>query len=171
MMKPTAMAWHLANNIPAIAKHPDAGECLRDFKKMVKDIEGKINRPQPDQFAGVCTGEIGYGYENEHARRCAVRLYAEPNEAWVTCPQCKTTHEIKVLFAQTMEECGEYLMTPAEILYAMEELGERLSARTFRHWRAHKKVAARGRLNGELAYWLSDVRNYRNRASQEAVAS
>jgi hypothetical protein len=165
------LARVLAANIPTVARHPQAGECVADIKQLLDNIERMINRPVPPRFCGVCTGRIGYGIDLKYSRRCATRLYAPRAATLVRCPTCGTTHDIKTLFGDTMDESGEVLLTPPEVLYVMEESGQPIGESTFRRWRAKGELQPRGTVQGKPAFYLADVRDLRAELEQTRLAN
>jgi hypothetical protein len=165
------LARVLAANTHLIAAHEHAGDCYREIKQLCDDIEHRINRPIPPRFCGVCDGEIGYGYNNEHSRPCGTRLYAPRADSLVTCPACGKTHTIKTLFNDTMEDSGEVLLTQPEILYIMAEYGQPITERTLQRWRKSHLLEPRGTIEGKAAFYLADVRYLRDAQQATRLAN
>jgi hypothetical protein len=173
-MKPIAMAWHLADNIPAIARHPDAGKLLHDVRYFVDRIENRINRPQPDLFLGPCPTLVGKRQE------CATQLRADRKATEVVCPKCKHTHGVDHLKQLLHNALRYHPMSSVEILGnrasdlpgALEQLGDHLPRSNFYFWCKNGKLyprAYRTKLGATMPYretdsdtplyWLADVWN------------
>lgn len=107
----------------------------------------------------------------------------------ITCPSCKSTHNVERLLQRLLADVDHWRFTAAEILMIMRALDEPLNERTFRRWRKHgpkgeqPKVLPRGyrRPNGAIGltrrteddvplYRLAEVRGQARRAMADAPA-
>jgi hypothetical protein len=149
------LAEWLANNVPAIANNEQAGQCYADIKQIVDDIERMINRPIPPRFVGPCPTLLDDGYT------CDTSLMADRKATEVTCPQCKTTHNVEEVGQQLWERVGEWLLSTSEIHMVMEHLGEPVPAGTIRRWQSEGKLKPRGWREEKARYWPNDVRELR----------
>lgn len=155
------LALHLAANVHAIARRPDAGACYTQIKAIVDDIERVINRPPAPRFCGQCDTMI-------ERKICGLALYAPRDAIEVTCPNplCRTTHNIERLYNRTLNN-AENKTFPREVLIGnqrtdadryttgiMGELGEFVHWRTFARWvREHQlKPAIWVRPNGRRVF-------------------
>jgi hypothetical protein len=171
-MKPIAMAWHLADNIPAIARHPDAGKLLHDVRYFIDRIENKINRPQPDLFLGPCPTLVGKRQE------CATQLRADRKATEVVCPTCKQTHAVDHLKQLLRNALRYHPMSAVEILGsrtselpgALDQLEMMVRRSTFYYWcktgklhpRAYRTKSGasmpyRETDGDQPLYWIADV--------------
>ena len=147
-----AAAW-LAHNTTAIARREDAADCYRDITNAIHDIEHLINRPIPDQFCGVCT--IRY-----EGKSCQLALYAPRDATQVTCPRCKTTHNIAKLFEDALKDSDDMSFTLKELHEAiLPAIREYIPLRTLQHWAATARIIPTGYdAAGDPRYLLADVR-------------
>lgn len=155
MTTPTTLATFLADNIPAIAADEAAGELFRDVRNAVDSIERAINRPLPFRVLGPCPTIT------EDQTTCAVGLTAKREEIEITCWKCHQTHNVAKLIENKLSERREWLWSAREILDIMAAIGEPISGRTWRYWRANDVVPSRNELGAEPKYWLEDVRAVR----------
>ena len=125
------LAFWLGHNAEAIAGGDDAGQCFGEIHDHMTRILATINRPVPPRFCGPCPAV----HPDDDRKRCSQALMAKRDALEVTCPQCKTTHNVDDLLRRLMAEVDHWRFTRAEVLPIMATLGDKLSDRTFRHWR------------------------------------
>lgn len=133
-----AMARWLAMCVAAIAASPGAGEFYDELTEHIRSIERIINPPDDPQFIGPCPTLI------DHRRQCGMCLMAKRPAIEVNCPTCKRTHNIEALIHRLLADVDHWRFTVDEILMIMEKLGTPVPERTFRRWRADKRVKPRG---------------------------
>jgi hypothetical protein len=61
---------------------------------------------------------------------------ARRDAAEVTCPTCKSTHNVERLLQRLLADVDHWRFTAAEILMIMRALDEPINDRTFRRWRS-----------------------------------
>lgn len=150
------LACWLAHHVSALAAHEAAAEHYDDIKRIISDIERRINRPVPPRFCGPCPTQVEYNHdtscEHRHPHACGTALMAKREATEVTCPSCKSTHNVERLLQRLLADVDHWRFTAAEILMIMRALDEPLNERTFRRWRKDGKVPPRGfrRPNGAI---------------------
>jgi hypothetical protein len=154
MTDTAAAATFLAANTAAIARSEDAGQIYTDIHNAVTDIERIINRPPSPKYCGNCPT-----ITDQH--RCDEALLAKREDTEVTCWKCKTTHNVERLIERALAEVHDWLWTQQEILDIMAQIGEPISPRTWRHWRATGKIMSRNELGAEPKYYIEEVRHLR----------
>lgn len=144
----TDLACWLAHHVSALAAHEAAAEHYDDIKRIITDIERRINRPVPPRFCGPCPTQVEYNHdtscEHRHPHACGTALMAKREAAEITCPSCKSTHNVERLLQRLLADVDHWRFTATEILMIMRALDEPLNERTFRRWRKDGKVPPRG---------------------------
>lgn len=125
------LAFWLGFNAEAVASDENAGEAFAEISDHVNRILTVINRPVPPRFCGPCPAS----HPEDERKRCSAALMAPRDAIEVRCPQCTTTHNVDDLMRRLMAEVDHWRFTAKETLLIMSTLGDRLSDRTFRHWR------------------------------------
>jgi hypothetical protein len=171
-MNPTAAAVFLSMRVSLIACREDAGVCFVEVKRAVEEIERAINRPVPPRRLGPCPTLVG------HHKACATHLTAPRKATEVTCPECKTTHQVEYLMELLRHELLYWPLSSVEILGsrtselpgALDYWNVNLATSTFHHWKK-TNLTVRGYRNkttlvimpvkenssDEPLYWLADV--------------
>jgi hypothetical protein len=160
-MTPADLALWLAHNVDAIACDEAAGQIYADVKAAVSSIERVINRPIPEQFCGTCTTPVD-------STPCDLALYAPREATEVTCPRCKTTHNIERLFDQTLNNSDDKSFTISELhRTVLPAVREYVPPRTLQHWAARGRLVPTGYTSeGEPRFMLADVRRLRDMKQQ-----
>lgn len=164
------LAFWLATHTDAIAADEAAGMCFDEIHAHIGRILSVINRPVPPRFCGPCPSTSA----EDDRRQCGMALMAKREAVEVKCPQCQQTHNVDALMHRLLGEVDHWRFTRKEVLLIMATLGDKLSERTFQHWRKHGTVKPRGyrRRDGRISltrhgdddepvYRLSDVRSAR----------
>lgn len=151
---PQNLAHWLAKNenLNAIATDETAISFYRAIKQTVTDIEKIINRPEEQRYCGACPAEV-----SEDGSRCGEGLFVNRDATTVRCWKCRNIYNVEELIQHALASKKELFYTAEEILDRMNAIGEPISDRTWRDWRAKGKLTVRGQLNGEPAYWIDDV--------------
>jgi hypothetical protein len=125
------LAFWLGHHTEVVAGDEAAGQCFDEISDHMTRILAVINRPVPPRFCGPCPS----GHPDDSRKRCSAALMAKRDAVEVTCPQCATTHNVDDLMRRLMAEVDHWRFTRKEVLLIMATLGDKLSDRTFRHWR------------------------------------
>lgn len=171
-MTPIAAARFLSGRVSLIASREDAGACFMDVKRAVEEIERAINRPVPPRRLGPCPTRVA------HHQACATQLTAPRKAAEVTCPECKTLHQVEDLVDLLRNELLYWPLSSVEILGsrtselpgALDYWNVNLASSTFHHWKK-TNLTVRGYRNrstlaimpsretptDEPLYWLADI--------------
>jgi len=161
---PTNMARWLSLNTTALAADQMAGAYFNDIDNLVSEIERTINRPLQPRYLGNCP------HIDADRNECKEPVYAKHGEVETTCWKCKTVYNADQLAQRNMSHSNGLHYTAQEILIVMAEMGQPLSERTFRQWRASGKITARNEWgSSEPRFWLNDVVKLRNK-HQDDVA-
>jgi hypothetical protein len=156
------LALWLARNVTAIASDEGAAVCYREIKQIVTDIERIINRPESTRDCGPCPTV-------KDGEQCNTDLQARRGDSDVRCWKCKTTYSIDDLIQRGLDTVGELLYCARDILAIMDGIGKHIPDRTWRNWRAEKRLIVRGWRGGEPMYWISDVRELLAQKPQKSV--
>lgn len=141
------LALWLARHVSAIAADEAAGMCLNEISGCLGDAERVTNRPTPPRFCGPCIHYV------EHNRHCGRLLYAprfriqagkQVPVIEVTCPTCKSTHNIKALADYLEKRADSLRFTSSEVLTIMQTLGTPIPERSWRRWRSEGRVKVCG---------------------------
>lgn len=172
-MNPTSAALHLSQHVPLIACREDAGDCFREVRNAVEDIEKCINRPVPPRRLGPCPTLVA------HHQACATMLTAPRKATEVICPECKMGYTVEHLVELLRNELLYWPLSSVEILGsrtselpgALDYWNVNLATSTFHHWRKTNTLQVRSYRNRETLaimpakennndeplYWLADV--------------
>jgi hypothetical protein len=139
------LARWLKINTPAIAQLQCAGQLYHDIHKLVGtpdhagQLQTAIDIPQPTtRFIGPCIHYI------ENNRHCATLLYAKPEATQVTCPSCRTTHNIQKMTQYLENRADVMRFTATEILTIMAQRGTPIPPRSWSRWRKNGRIKIRG---------------------------
>lgn len=125
------LAFWLGQHTDSIAGDEAAGDCFREIRDHMTRILATINRPVPPRFCGPCPAS----HPDDDRKRCSTALMAKRDAIEVVCPCCETTHNVDDLMRRLLAEVDHFRLTRKEVLLIMATLGDKLSDRTFRHWR------------------------------------
>ena len=175
------LAYWLAQHVNSVAADESAGDCFDEIHAHIGRILAIINRPIPPRFCGPCPSP----HPDDDARQCGLALMARREAVEVRCPQCENSHNVEDLLRRLLIEVDHWRFTVKEILMIMDTLGDRLSKRTFQHWRKTNTIRPSGwrrpdgRVtlrqhdgdDGEPMYRLSDVRRAKARTATTTTAT
>jgi hypothetical protein len=177
-----ALARWLYVNVRAIATLDTAGQLYSDIRKLVGSdtkrsgvLVSAINPTSERHFAGPCPTSRGY---DEHGQpvECGEILYADVDEATVTCPECK--QEIGVEENQFRAARERDLRTVEQLLEVLDNIGEPVEEKTLRQWIRVERLRKAGFLHDgalvatkvhpddPVVYSLKRVRKLRRRDQQ-----
>lgn len=146
------LARWLAHNVHAIATLNIAGDLYRDIKRRVGvDQRGgqlvqAINRTAR-HFAGPCPTILGHHGNTEIA--CGEILYADTEDRTVVCPKCKQTIDVEK--NQRRAAAERDLRTRDELLEVLNNIGEKIPAKTLDAWIKARRLRRAGWLhNGQM---------------------
>ena len=125
------LSFWLGAHTESVAGNESAGDCFNEISDHMTRILATINRPVPPRFCGPCPAS----HPDDDRKRCSQALMAKREALEVICPQCKTVHNVDNLMVRLMAEVDHWRFTRKETLLIMSTLGDKLSDRTFRHWR------------------------------------
>jgi len=174
------LSFWLAQHADSVAADSSAGDCFAEVHGVIGRILTAINRPIPPRFCGPCPSP----HPEDDGRQCGLALMARRDADEVRCQQCGNAHNVEELLGRLLIEVDHWRFTAAEILIIMETLGDRVSKRTFQHWRKTNVVMpsgwrrSDGRVTlrqhdngeGEPMYRLSDVRRAKTRTATKTGA-
>lgn len=91
---------------------------------------------------------------------CDRRIYAEPGESVVTCPNCKTAHDVRVRRDAVLADSDHIHGRPRFLAAVMTAAGLRTTESMIRGWNrlGHIHQTFTDEANGETWYRLGDVR-------------
>lgn len=174
------LALWLAKHVDSVAADESAGMCFDEIHAHIGRILVTINRPIPPRFCGPCPTPDPV----DDRRQCGMALMAKRDAVEVRCPQCSSTHNVELLMRRLLADVDHWRFTRKEVLLIMSTLGDKLSERTFQHWRKHNVVRPRGyrRPDGRISltrhsdrdepvYRLSDVRSAGRSAASKTKES
>lgn len=171
---PAALASWLAQNAHAIAADKAADVCYSEIKEVITDIEKVINRPAPPRVLGPCPTQVDSSHDKDcdkqHPHTCALALTAKNDATQITCPRCRTTHDVEELLARQIRDTDDYNFSLTELHQtALPALREYVPLRTLQHWAASGRLQPRDHgPDGEPKYLLADVRRLREQKPQKA---
>jgi hypothetical protein len=133
-------ARFIAAHVSLIRRHhANAARLHADMLRYAKQSWSIINRPN-DICCGPCPHMIvNCAVENQYGEvikkienPCGTLLYAEEGSADVTCPNCRTRHNVDDLRTALRETVRDMLFSGPELLRLMEtRLNDRMSKSTF----------------------------------------
>lgn len=159
MTTPIVMAKYLADRTAAIAGLEAAGECFGQIHDLIERIGNVINRPHPRKICGECL------HVDENQNGCEEIIWANHDDIEVTCRRCGTLYNVEELIKKSLASAPQFelLYTSSEVLEKMEEMGQPISERTWRWWRANGKITPRSEWDCEQRFQLNDVIKLRNK--------
>lgn len=166
-------ALWLSGHVSAVASEEAAFVCYREIAEIITDIERLINRPTPPRLCGPCPTMINHDVcgrrePHSHPHSCATQLMAKHDAIELTCPACKTTHNMERLLTRLWADADNFHVARNQVVWAMAMLGQPISLRTFQQWCAEHHLKP---LSGyaEPRYLLGDVRKLRDAKPQKAL--
>ncbi|MGW4127980.1 hypothetical protein [Amycolatopsis japonica] len=135
----TEAARWLATFPGLLAEHPAAGEMYADITGIVARIQRVIDRPLDKVYVGQCGADL-LDDDGGEPRLCERDLYANPNRAWVDCPECGGSWDVADRKTYLLAAVEDQLATPSEISRALSRFYEPVSTSMIRGY------AHRGRL-------------------------
>jgi hypothetical protein len=145
---PARAAKWLATNVNAIASHPAADEFADELEQRTREIQRIVNRPNPPRFIGPCPGSLDAGHDRDchkpHPHTCGTALKAHRTAIDITCPACRTTHNVERVANHLGARADAMRLTSEEILAVMQTLGTPIPERTWLRWRREDRIKIRG---------------------------
>lgn len=117
ILETAAMSRWLMWRIDGLSLSPDGPVAMGDITSAVAHGRRVIDRPADKWFAGPCNGTIG---DDE----CGRDMYVTPGKPQVTCPACKSIHDVAARRTWLLEAAQDSLATATEIARAVTVLGE-----------------------------------------------
>lgn len=181
------LALWLAEHINAVALSPGADEFCDELSERLRAIRRIVNRPNPAQPIGQCVGSVQLGHDRDchkrHPHRCGDVLYARHHDIEITCPTCKTVHNVERLKEQNLNELEHRRYLRAELHKVLQHYGERVAPATLHDWLKTGKLKPAGyqRPDGRFGltrhsdedkpvYRLADARKLRAANIRKALA-
>jgi len=147
---PRACARYLVAMLPAVARHPDAGQMSNELGRHAERGRRMIDRPPDVMYVGICS-----------AGGCDRDLYAHVDAPMITCPQCGAGHDVAERRQVMLNAVEDELATTVEIVRAVATYGPDgavLRVATVSKWRQRGRLVIRGvSRRGEPLYRVGDV--------------
>lgn len=126
-----------------IATFIDAGRMLAELTNQHDDIEKVINKAPERWFAGKCSAPYLDGQD------CPQDLYADNKSGTITCPLCKTQHDIATRRDALFEAAEDVLATATEaaraiVVWTDYLRGENKLVRRIGMWATRGRIEQRG---------------------------
>lgn len=122
------------DDVAAVRRHPQAGEIVSGFGRVVKDAYRAIDRMQDRQYLGTCL------YEEDGAT-CHAELWAREGAHEVRCGQCEQVWSIADRRKKMMEKAEDVITTVKRASEYIGELGGfAVSQKTIRTWMDRGKL-------------------------------
>lgn len=161
-----AAVW-LADYAGDLRAVPDAGAMYDEITDAIAYARRAIDRQPELSYRGQCTIQVADEYGVFSA--CGRDLFVEKGEAWVTCPSCAWSHDVRDIERGALQREDDRLCTLVEILAILRALGDPVPKATLYAWAndpRRRKLDVRGwrTPNGMVTpYWLrrSDPAVYR----------
>lgn len=156
----------LEKHVQAIASDEAAKECHDTIIDLTDQIRRVVNRPEPPQYCGPCVAELSVEQRTklvnngqEDRTHCRVQLYARSGARQVTCPDCRTEHNIESLQEKMLAEADEYSFSVSDLAdFILPKLGIRIPRRTLQHWAKVGDLVPSGFESTVARYQLAHVR-------------
>jgi len=153
-----------AGNLRAL---PDAGVMHDEITDAIAYARRAIDRQPELTYRGQCTTRVADEYGVFSA--CGADLFVEKGEAWVTCPSCAWSHDVRDIERGALQREDDRLCTLVELLAILRALGDPVPKSTLYAWAndpKRRRLEARGwrTPNGMVTpYWIrrSDPPVYR----------
>jgi hypothetical protein len=145
-----AAQW-LADNVRAIACDEAAGECVTTFEAHARVAERIVDLPTPYRFVGPCQTTVT-DRKTGRERECGTRLMATREATHVTCPACKTMHDVERVINRLLANVEHWRFSREELIGArngdwtgiMGLLEEPVSKSAFHRWCKDAELKASG---------------------------
>lgn len=173
-----AQARWLAANTTHIAARPWAGTLDHDLAHHLDNAWRAIDRPEDRLYVGPCgtlqPAAVDRGLPSRAVPApCPRRLWARPDQTAVTCPACRTIHQVADR-QETMLAAAEGLDLPGpQIASALTTMTRRrISPSTIRSWAHRGQLTQRGTdPTGRKLYRVGDVLTLINGATMNTTPS
>lgn len=135
------LLWH----VDWFAGHPDGGQALADFRRIVKRAESACDRPPDLLYLGICSMPVTVTDGGvEQTVECPRDLYGVVGQAHARCPLCKHQHDIVNRQAVLLNSVRDQLASAADIARGLSGLGVTVTADRIRQWKSRGRLVARG---------------------------
>lgn len=143
---------YLADNLPALARHPLAGQAVDEISDAVSRGWRTVDRPPETLFVGACEAGTVDG-------PCPKRLYAHPGDVVTVCPACNATHYVDKRRRIMLNAAEELHVTQTVALGWIHLLTDRhIPPGTFRSWLSRGRLTPAGTdPTGKPVYRFGDV--------------
>lgn len=152
----------LAHRIGALRKAPFALQAHDDTTRAIRRGWALVDHaPDTGWFAGYCDAELVDGTPGAHAGtlvECGRALYARLDAATVTCPACRTRHDVATRREHLLAAADDTLTTAADAARILTRLGRPTTSAMVRGW-VHRGHLTHTDMRGyDPLYRLGDVR-------------
>lgn len=150
-MTTTHHAQWLHDHLDQVRQHPSGPEAIEELRAAIRQARATIDRPADRWYAGRCgDGPVnGDGF-------CGTDLYAKPDAAVVTCPDCGAQYDVAERRAWLREAVEDVLATAVEIAGWLRTFGHHITDSAIRSY-AHRGRLATHQVNGRPLYRVGDV--------------
>ncbi|NKV70846.1 hypothetical protein GS941_20895 [Rhodococcus hoagii] len=152
-----AAIW-LADYVGDLRAMPDAGAMHDEITDAIAYARRAIDRQPELTFRGQCTIQVADEYGVYSA--CGTDLFVEKGEAWVTCPSCAWSHDVRDIERGALQREDDRLCTLVEIFGILRALGDPVPKSTLYAWAndpRRRRLEVRGwrTPNGMVTpYWI-----------------
>ncbi|QHB37293.1 helix-turn-helix DNA binding domain protein [Gordonia phage Gudmit] len=145
----TDLARWLAHHFTLFMGREDAATACEEIHGAFDRGIEAINRRDQGIYVGPCPTITGVAADGKTPTRCREALYARRDandgpQPHVTCWKCRQRHDVALLRDRIWAQAENFLLTGAEILRVMGELGERIPKNRFYQWRKDRLIQPRG---------------------------
>lgn len=156
----------LEKNTHAIASDQAAKQLHNTIIDLTDRIRRTVNRAEPPQFCGPCTTELTDEQRTkivesgqEDRAHCRTQLYSKRGDSRVTCPTCKTEHDIAELQQLMLDEADEYSFSISDLSdFILPKLGIEASRKKLQRMALKGELGPAGEMSGIRRYQLAVVR-------------
>lgn len=143
---------YLAANLPALARHPQAGQAVDELTDAVALGWRTVDRPAETLLVGACEATTVDG-------PCPQRLYAHPGDVITICPVCGATRYVESRRRVMLNAAKELEVTQTIALGWVRLLTDRhIPPGTFRSWISRRRLTPTGHNTaGQPLYRFGDV--------------
>ena len=142
------------DDIPAVRRHPQAGEIVSRFGRAVKNAYSAIDRAQERFYLGTCLYEEG-------GATCHAELWVKEGAGHVKCSQCEQVHDVAQRRAWLLEQAAGLVVTAQEAARYVTKYGDvEVTEASIRNWVARGKVKLRPGLSTQRQFELSALLDY-----------
>ncbi|MFC5187118.1 hypothetical protein [Actinomadura harenae] len=148
----SACAVWLRARVDRIVRLPVAEELWDEITAAVWAAQRLVDRPPERRYVGQCGAGLDDGTD------CDVDLYARPDAAAVTCPECGTRWDVRWRRRRLLEAAEDTLATAADLARALTGLGHEVTPEMIRGYGHRGQIVPHGRDGrGRPLYRLADV--------------